>query len=233
MRTILLAVLVSLAAAAQAQQVAAPQSIGALPPQPPVMDPVPAAVMEQPPEAGGFKAWYAQQKRPALVVYFDRQLDRLPAGWHGTRRLLIEDSTRSASKDETRRVTVGFQQNTETAAADLSDFAKAFEQSLQNEMKRQQFRVLDSVILHRKQSAGGGAADIEYESLRKAARFVFEVQFVVIQGGVELIGSLKDIHTGEVPASVRIRVDSALDSAEEIDRINRALVQRLLKSRVS
>lgn len=233
MKNLVLASLL-LASFAHAQQVALPQQLGqGAAPAPAAMDPAPVPVMAQPPEEGGLGQWYASQKRPALVVYFDRQLDKLPAGWRGERRLLIEDSTRSASRDEVRQITVGFQRNTETAAADLSDFARVFEQSLNSEMKRQRFRVLDGVVLHRKQSADGKAADIEYESLRKSARFVFEVQLVFLGGELELIGSLKDIHTGDVPASVRMPVDSKLDSSSEINRISRSLVQRLLRVRVS
>jgi hypothetical protein len=232
MKNLILASLV-LASAAHAQQVGLPQQFGPAPAaSPAAMDPAPAPVMAQPSEEGGLGQWYANQKRPALVIYFDRQLDKLPAGWRGERRLLIEDSTKTASREEVRQVTVGFQRNTETAAADLSDFARVFEQSLNSEMKRQRFRVLDGVILHRRQSVDGKVADIEYASLRKSARFVFEVQLVFLGGELELIGSLKDIHTGEVPASVRMPVDSKLDSSSEIDRISRSLVQRLLRVRV-
>jgi hypothetical protein len=232
MRSLILAGLL-LPALAQAQQLSAPQSFGPAPLGGVGSDAAPAQMMVDTAAEGGLKRWYAQQKRPPVVIYFDRQLDKLPAGWRGASRLLIEDSTRSASKDETRQITVGVQHNTETDSSSLSDFAKVFEQSLQKEMQRQQFRMLDSAVLHRKESARGGAPDIEYESLRKAARFVLEVQLLAISGELELVGVLKDIHTGDVPASVRVPVDSKLDSVYEIDRISRSLVHRLLREPVN
>lgn len=192
-------------------------------------------MMLAPAVEGSLKEWYAQQKQPALVVYFGRKLDKLPPGWRGTSRLLIEENNLTNSKDESRSLTIGVQGNTEVSVSDRTQFVSLFEQSLQQELKRQNFRILDGIVLHRKLAAGkkGEALDVEYESIRQSARFVFEVELIFMNGEYELTGGLKDIHNGEITASVRIRVDSGLDTPAGIDRANRVLVQRLLRHRVS
>ncbi|RJG09406.1 hypothetical protein, partial [Massilia cavernae] len=109
-----------------------------------------------------------------------------------------------------------------------SQFAKLFEQSLSVELKKQDVRLLDSTVLHRKTAAGGRASDIEYESLSRSARFVLEVELLVVNGEVEAVATLKDLRSGDIAASVRQKVDN-LDNASEIDRVNRRLVQRLMQ----
>lgn len=230
------AVLLLAGALAQAQTLDAPQPLArAAAAAAAPMDAEARPMLDQPSSAGTLQQWYADQKRPALVVYFDRKLDQLPAGWRGASRLLIEENTVAAGKEESRRTTVGVQRNTALASAEKSHFASLFEQSLQQEMKRQNFRVLDATVLHRKLAAGNRAeaTDIEYDSLKKSARFVFEVELLGLNGEWELVGGLKDIHTGDITASVRLRIDGALDSPANIDRASRALVQRLLQHKVS
>lgn len=178
---------------------------------------------------GAFRKWYAGQKRPAVVVYFNRELGDLPAGWEGSKRLLIEDTISGGGKaDDKRTITVGMQHNTQRQSRVRSQFAKLFEQSLSVELKKQDVRLLDATVLHRKTAAGGRGADIEYESLSRSARFVFEVELLVVNGEVEAVGNLKDLRSGEVAASVRQKVDS-LENTTEIDRVNRKLVQRLMQ----
>jgi hypothetical protein len=224
------------AAAAGAQTLDAPQPLapGAAAAGAP-LDAAASPMMAQPSNAGSFREWYGQHGRPALVVYFDKQLDQLPPGWQGSSRVLIEESTVAQGREENRRTTVGVQRNSAATTSARTHFAKMFELSLQQEMKRQQVRVLDGTVLHRKLAAANRAeaTDIEYDSLKKSARFVFEVELLVLDGECELVGGLKDIHSGDITASVRLRVDGGLGSAEDIDHATRVLVQRLMQFKVS
>lgn len=99
-------------------------------------------------------------------------------GWTGSTRLLIEENNQYGRETEKRQATIGVQRNKAVASAQRSQFATLVERALQQEMKRQQFKVLDSVVLHRKLAASNRAegADIEYDSLMTSVRFVFEVQ---------------------------------------------------------
>lgn len=232
MRALVLASLLAAAAAtAQAQQVSAPQQFGNVAaPQPHAMDAAPAPMIAEEAGAGSVKDWYARENRPALVVYLHKKLDNMPPGWRGGERLLIEDNRQGPDGERKRQVTIGVQEKTEVASAWRNDFLTVFEQSIQNEMKRQQYRVLDSVVLHRKQAAGGAGGDIEYESLRKSARFIFEVQLAMAGGELALLGVLKDIHNGTIAASVRVPVDSTFSDGSEMDRVSRELVNRLSRS---
>ncbi|QYF92558.1 hypothetical protein KY495_17675 [Massilia sp. PAMC28688] len=234
MRAIVLASLMLAAGAGQAQVMAAPEAIarGAVPAAVP-MDAAEAGMLVQPSSAGSFRQWYAGQKRPALVVYFDKRLDQLPPGWTGETRLLIEESGQYGKDVEKRKLTVGVQHNTAVASAQRSQFATLVEQALQQELKREQFKVLDGAVLHRKLAATqpGEGSDIEYDSLKKSVRLVLEVQLAFIDGGAELLGAMKDIHSGDIVATVRMPVEGALDTREGIDRAARRLVQRLLKEK--
>ena len=91
-----------------------------------------------------------------------------------------------------------------------------------------------SGAIHRKLAAGNRASttDIEYESLSKSARFVLEVELVWVNGECEAVANVKDIRSGEIPASVRQKVES-LNSSSEIDQVSRALVQRLMQYKVA
>lgn len=234
MRAIVLASLVLAAGAAQAQVMGAPEPIArAAAPVTAPMDAAEAGMMVQPSNGGSFRQWYAGQKRPALVVYFDKRLDQLPPGWTGGTRLLIEENSQYGKEVETRKLTVGVQHNTAVSSARRSQFATLVEQALQQEMKREQFKVLDGAVLHRKQAASqpGEGSDIEYDSLKKSVRLVFEVQLAFIDGGADMLGVMKDIHSGDIVATVRMPVEGALDTREGIDRAARRLVQRLLKEK--
>jgi hypothetical protein len=196
-------------------------------------DPAESPMLAQPSTAGTLLEWYAQQKRPPLVVYFDKRLDQLPPGWRGSKRLLIEENTKAGGREENRKLTVGVQHNTQPASSARNEFITLFEQSLQQEMRRQQFKVLDSTVLHRRLAAGNKSedTDLEYESLRKSARFVFEVQLLVLNGQVDLMANLKDIHTGDFAASLRLPVEEVLDSAAAMDVVSRQLVRQLLRQK--
>lgn len=233
MRALLLASLMLAAGTAQGQALTAPEPIARAAAPAGAVDAAEAPLMAQPSSSGSFRQWYVAQKRPALVVYFDKRLDQLPAGWTGDTRLLIEENTQYGKDVEKRKLTVGVQHNTAVSSAQRSQFATLVEQALQQELKREQFKVLDGAVLHRRQSASrpGENSDIEYDSLKKSARFVFEVQFAYLDGSAEMLGAMKDIHNGDIVATVRMPVDGALNTREGIDRAARRLVQRLLKEK--
>lgn len=236
MKPFILAALLAVAGSTQAQTLALPEPLKQAP-QAALngsMDAAETPMLATETADGNFRQWYAGQKRPALVLYFNRQLDQLPAGWSGTSRLLIEDVSRSGKHEDSRTVAIGVQHNSQQQARTRSQLAKLFEQSLGAELKKQQVRLLDSTVLHRKLAAGNRDrdTDIEYASLSRSARFVLEVELVCVGGECEAIANVKDIRSGEVPASVRQKVDS-LNSASEIDQVSRALVQRLMQYKVA
>lgn len=232
MRRFVFAALMLAAAGAGAQQLAAPARID---PASAVHaasgDPAETAMMAEVPGAGSFQQWYAGQRKPAVVVYFDRKLAELPPGWEGRTRLLVEDSRQEAGKESNRRVTVGFEQNTAQARR-VSQFAQLFQLAIEQELKRQSLRVLDSAVLQRKESFVSKSGDLEYGSLKRSARFVFEVELLSIGGRWELAGVLKDLHSGDVTASVRLPVNG-FDSQEALARASRQLVQRLMQYKVA
>lgn len=226
----LFAALMAAAALACAQNLGAPRSIDSAPATAGVSDPMDTGVMAAPSEAGSLRSWYAAQRRPGVVLYFERKLEQLPPGWRGSSRLHIEDKRLVDGKESSRSVTVGVERNTE-AAGPVPQFVALFQQSLQQEMKRQQLSVLDGAILQRKLAASGARGDLEYQSLKGAARFVFEVELLNLNGKCELVGALKDVGNGALVASVNLRFDSVA-TRDEMDRLSRALVARLLQSQV-
>lgn len=236
MKRTLLAALLALAGAAQAQTLALPEPLRQTAPTAHhgSMDAAETPMLAPETVDGTFRQWYAGQKRPALVLYFNRQLDQLPAGWHGTSRLLIEDVTRSGKAEDSRTIAIGVQHNSQQQARTRTQLAKLFEQSLGAELKKQSVRLLDSTVLHRKLASANRdrSTDIEYESLSRSARFVLEVELVCVGGECEAVANVKDIRSGDVPVSVRQKVGS-LNSASEIDQVSRALVQRLMNHKVA
>jgi hypothetical protein len=226
--------LLLVAASARAQQLSAPQPLGKAAAAPvAALDAAEAPMLAMPSTEGSFQAWYAANRRPAMVVYFDRKLDELPAGWHGSSRLVIDDNKVAGGKEESRRVTIGVQ-HSDAGAAPKSQFATLFEQAIRQEMKRQKLTLLDASVLHRRESArANGPADIEYAALRGSARYVFEVALVGINDQWELVGELKDVASGELTATVRHRIDGPLATPADLDRAGRALVQQLLRYRLS
>lgn len=228
----LFAALMAAAALAQAQNLQAPRAIGAAAPAAAaVPDPADTGVMAAPVDAGSLRKWYAALRRPGVVLYFERKLEAVPPGWRGESRLHIEDKRLVDGKESSRSVTVGVERNTE-AAGPVPQFVALFQQSLQQEMKRQQFSVLDGALLQRKLSSSGKRGDLEYTSLSGAARFVFEVELLSLNGKTELVGALKDIRSGALVASVNLGVED-IASRADMDRLSRNLVARLLQSNAS
>lgn len=232
MRRFVLASLLLACAGAGAQQLAAPARLDPAPlPAAMAGDPAETAMIAEPAGAGSFQQWYAGQRKPAVVVYFDRKLSELPPGWEGKTRLLVEDTRREAGKESNRRVTLGFEQNT-AQARNVSQFAQLFQLAIEQELKRERLRVLDSAVLQRKEAFVGKSGDLEYASLKRSARFVFEVELLSIGGRWELAGVLKDLHNGDVTASVRLPVNG-FDSQEALARASRQLVRRLMQYKVA
>ena len=219
-------------APASAQRLEAPRALAATPAAAAGgFDPADTGVLAAPESANGLRKWYAAQRHPGVVLYFERKLEAVPPGWRGASRLHIEDKRLVDGKESSRSVTVGVERNTESAGP-VPQFAALFQQSLQQEMKRQGFRVLDGAVLQRRLSSTGTGGDLEYASLKGAARFVFEVELLNLNGKYELVGALKDIGSGALVASVNLPVDS-IDSRATMDRLSRALVARLSGSNVA
>ncbi len=230
-KSCLFAALMAAAALAPAQQLQAPRAIEAGPAPAGVSDPLDTGVMAAPVDAGSLRSWYAAQRRPGMVLYFERKLAQLPPGWRGESRLHIEDKRLVDGKESSRSVTVGVERNVANDAPG-SQFAALFQQSLQKEMKREQLTVLDGSVLQRKLSSSGKGGDLEYASLKGSARFVFEVELLNLNGKWELVGTLKDIHSGALVSTVNLAIDG-IDSRAAMDRASRALVARLLQSKVA
>jgi hypothetical protein len=235
MKPIIFAALLAFANGALCQNLALPEP---MPAAPQARSSAPAdapesRMMVEESDGEDFRHWYARQNRPAVVLYFNRELDQLPPGWEGASRVLIEDSFSDGKYEDKRTVTVGVERNTQSRTRSRSQFARLFEQSLSVELKKQALRLLDSTILHRKLAANKQkrATDIEYESLSGAARFVLEVELVLLNDEVEVVANMKDLRSGEIAASVRQKVEG-LNSNAEIDRVNRALVKRLMRYKV-
>ena len=225
----LFAALMAVSAVASSQHLEAPRQIGAAQAaQPGVADPADTGVMAAPSDAGSLRKWYAAQRRPGVVLYFKRKLEQLPPGWRGATRLHIEDTRQVDGKESSRNVTVGLERNVANEAP-ASQFVSLFQQSLQQEMKRQQMNVLDSAVLQRKLSSTGAKGDIEYKSFKGAARFVFEVELLSLNGKWELVGTLKDIGSGALVSSVNLPIEGIAARAD-MDRASRSLVTRLLQS---
>lgn len=227
----LFAALMAACALASAQNLGAPRALAPAPAFAGVSDPMDTGVMAAPNDAGSLRKWYAAQRRPGVVLYFERKLETLPPGWRGASRLHIEDKRLVDGKESKRNVTVGVEHNVQNDAP-TSQFAALFQQSLQQEMKRQQLTVLDGSVLQRKHAGSGKGGDVEYASLSKAARFVFEVELLNLNGKWEMVGALKDIRSGALVATVSQPFD-AIDSRSAMDRASRALVTRLLQANVA
>lgn len=231
MRRLLLACLV-VSAGATAQQLAEPLRLEAAPARSvQAADPQDTRMIAEAAGAGSFADWYAAQRRPALVVYFERQLAELPPGWQGSQRLLVDDTRQEDGKQTQRRLSVGLERNT-AQPRQVSQFAQAFQLALEHELRRERLRVLDGAVLQRKLSASGAGGDLEYASLERSARFVFEVALLEVGGEWQLSGALKDLRSGELAASARIPVQR-LDSQDALARASRQLVQQLLRQRVA
>lgn len=234
MKLFLSGVMLALASLAQAQQLDLPERIQRGNTEPARRaDPPEMPMMVEPQSGDSFQQWYGQQKRPPVVLYFDRQLDQMPPGWQGVSRLQIEDVAKYGKQEDSRTVTLGVQYNTAAQVRLKSQAAKLFEQSLSQSLKKQDIRMLDGVYLQRKLASDkrNTGSDVEFDSLNKAARFVLEVELLFVDGLCDLTATLKEIASGEIIVTVRQPVDS-LNSSGEIDRVNKALVQRLMQARV-
>ena len=233
MKALVLAGLLAAAGLAQAQVLAPPQPLERAPAAPAGgFDAQETRMMAVEASNDDFRAWYGSAKRPPVVLYFNRQLADMPAGWTGLSRMVIEDVQKEGGRDaheDSRKVTVGLQVNTAALKQVKGQFAKLFEHSLNQELKRHGVHMLDGTVLHRKMVADGRHkdGDIEFESLARSARFVFEVELVFVDGACEILATMKELRSGEITASVRQPV-SSLQNGAEIDRANKALVQRLM-----
>ena len=81
-----------------------------------VRDPGETQSLYVPPSGPTLHDWYARQGRPVVVLFFDRRLERVPAGWDGRARLTIARETNAAGKTETENIVVGLEEKTHTGS---------------------------------------------------------------------------------------------------------------------
>lgn len=234
MKPLLLAALLAVAGAAQAQQQAYPQQLAPAPAPLPAgpYDAAQTPMLAMPDDGADFRRWYARNQRPAIVIYVSRQLDQAQAGWRGEDRLLIEDVSRTGARQTARTISVGRQHNSAADAMAKTPLDKLFEQSIARALRRQDVKVLDGGYLQRKMAADprGNQTDVEYAALSRAARFVLEVEFLCVQQQCDIVGTFKDVRNGEVGASARQPMGTVND-ADDIDKLSKALVARLMRDR--
>ncbi len=187
-------------------------------------------MLNTPPAPGStLQDWYARQGRPAVALFFDRRLERVPAGWDGTARLTIASEKVAGGKTETENVAIALERKAARAPLGARPaLVQLVENALQRELQRERFRLVDPALVERAQSARGKPGDTEFDGLRGAAAYLLEVELAATGSAVSMIGGLKSLGNGEIVATVRTPVDRDLADPAAADALARALVKRLL-----
>lgn len=164
--------------------------------------------------------WYAKQGRPAVALFFDRRMERLPAGWDGTARVLISAGNESVSVGvEHKAARVSLQQR--------HPVVRLVENALQRELQRMRVKLVDPSVVERALAAKGQGGDTEYDALKGAAGYLLEIELAATGPEVSMIGGLKSL-AGEIVASVRTPVEQDLRDSAAADALARAFVRKLL-----
>ena len=174
--------------------------------------------------------WYAAQGRPALALFFDRRLERLPPGWDGTARLRFGyeggDGQRTT---EVRQLTIGVEHKEATRSVrERSPLVVLIEGALLRELQSARLRLVDPTVAERALASRKGGGDTEFDSLRNAANYVLEVELVAAGDSVSMVGNLKNLRNSEMVATVRQPVEQDLRSHAEVDVLAQRFVRRLL-----
>lgn len=177
--------------------------------------------------------WYTRKGSPFVVVYVDRRLERLPSDWNGSARLMIAEEANIDGKMQTSNVTIGLEHRTTLSSVrDRTSLVKLVEDALVRELKTARFKLVDPTIAERALSnRTKGSSDTEYLALKGSAAFILEVELTPSQGIVLMIGSLKNINSGEIVANVRQQVYQDIDGAGT-EVLARAFVNRMLATEV-
>jgi hypothetical protein len=194
-----------------------------------VRDPGETASLHVAPSGPTLQDWYTRQGRPAVVLFFDRRLERVPAGWDGTARLTISREKTAGGQTETDHVVVGVEEKTKTRPLrSRSPVVKLVEQSLTQEMQRARIRMVDPTFAERAHAARAKGGDTEFDSLKGAAGYVLEVELAATGGSVSMLGGLKNVSSGEIVASVRMPVEQDLRDPAATDALARSFIKRLM-----
>ena len=215
------------------RQLAVPVAPGAVAPyggtSRPMADPGETGSLHVAPSGPTLADWYAQQGRPALVLFFDRHLERMPAGWDGTSRLRISFEGRSGGSSVNEQTIVGVEHKAPTPSSrNRMPLAVLMESALLRELQSSRMKLVDPAVAERTLTARGRGGDTEFDALHGAAGYMLEVQLVPVADSVSLVGSLKGLRTSEIVAIVRQPVQQDLRNPADIDALARLFVRRLL-----
>lgn len=193
-------------------------------------DPAESGSLHSAPSGPTLADWYAGKGRPALALFFDRRLERLPAGWDGTSRVRFAyERGDGRQTTDVQQLTIGVERKAPTASVrDRSPLVVLIEGALLRELQSARLRLIDPTIAERAMAARNRSADTEFESLRTAARYVLEVELVPVGDTVSLIGNLKALQTSDLIATVRQPVEHDLRNPADVDALAKMFVRRLL-----
>lgn len=193
-------------------------------------DPGEAASLYTPPTGPTIADWYARNGRPALALFFDRRLERLPAGWDGTARLRIGYERGDGRQvSDVQQLTLGVERKAATPSVrDRAPLVVLIENALLRELQSARLRLIDPTVAERAQAARNRNSDTELESLRNTAGYLLEVELVPSGDAVSMVGNLKNLRNSELVATVRELVEQDLRSHTEVDALARKFVRRLL-----
>ncbi len=180
------------------------------------------------PAGSTLQDWYAKQGRPAVALFFDRRLERLPAGWDGSARLMIASEKHAGGKSETGNLSIALERKAPRASLQQRDpVVRLVEHSLLQELQRVRVKLVDPSVVERALAAKGKGGDTEYDGLKGAAGYLLEIELAATGPEVSMIGGFKSL-SGEIVASVRTPVQSDLRDAAAADALARAFVRKLM-----
>ncbi len=172
--------------------------------------------------------WYAKQGRPAVALFFDRRLERLPAGWDGTARVMIASEKNAGGKTETENISIALEQKAPRGSLQQRrPVVQLVENSLLRELQRARMRLVDPAVVERALAAKGKGGDTEYDALKGAAGYLLEIELAATGAEVSMIGGLKSMN-GEIVATVRAPVQDDLRDPAAADALARDFIRKLL-----
>jgi hypothetical protein len=199
------------------------------PASPPAMDPPETGMVREAPTGPTLADWYNSQGRPAVALFFDRRLERLPPGWNGTSRVRFAYEASAGTSQFRDQLTVGVERRTPVASVrSRAPVVVLIEGALLRELQSSRLRLVDPTVAERGLAARDSGGDTEFNSLRNAAGYVLEVEMVPVGDTVSMIGHLKNLRTSELVATVRQPVEHDLRDPSDVDTLARAFVRRLL-----
>lgn len=173
--------------------------------------------------------WYTAQGRPVIALFFDRRLERLPAGWDGTSRLRIGFDGTDGRTTVKEQLTIGVERKAAAPSVRArSPVVVLIEGALLRELQASRLKLVDPTFAERALASRNGNGDTEFDSLRNTAGYILEVEMVPVGDTVSMIGNLKGLRNSELVATVRQPVEHDLRSPSDVDALARVFVRRLL-----